>query len=367
MKRIIALILVAALMLGALITLTACKKDDGTPAGMQLARGGEEYGYNFYVPEEWTVSNRGEIACAYVSTLDSTSVTFVKAEAPTGDAGKTRSELTNEYFDAEMLKLPFTVTVGARGNAITFGNATEAYEYTYTYEYEKTTIGVMQILVYNGSDFYIFTYSSFVEEKEYGITYYDYYLVSKDDEPSKLQSIINSFKFTEKKGEPPVSEYERDENGWLIVSDKTVAGFILSIPDTYGVDYSSGIVSVTKADGTNISVSKATYTGVDKDAYWEHRKAELAPLVDKTTDAEGDEVSTLSEVEDGISVAVELEGVKWAFSYEYTYQLEGKQYHVYQVLIVRGQNGYVFTYTAYEDLYATHIDEAKQILVRIKY
>ena len=352
MKRILCTVLVLTTLLLSVFGLTSCKSGDELPEGMQLVRGGAEYGYNLYAPEEWTVSNRGDIACAYVSKLDSTNVTLVEAETPEGEI--------KDYFNGEMAKMPFPVTVGVECEATSFGNATRAYKATYTYEYGEAEIGVMQIFAYSGERFYIFTYTSTTKEKEGGVSHYDFYL-------EKLSSIIENVTFLEKSGEVAAPEYERTEDGWLIVSDKGLAGFVLAVPECYSVDYSSGIVSVTREDGTNISMSKATYTGVDKDSYWQKRKADLTPFVDKTVDGEGKEITTLKEVEGGISVAVELEGVKWAYSYEYTYRLEGEEYHVYQVLIVKGMNGFVFTYTASEADYASHIDEAKGILSRIEY
>ena len=48
--------------------------------------------------------------------------------------------------------------------------------------------------------------------------------------------------------------------------------------------------------------------------------------------------------------------------------LEGITYHVYQVLIVESMvNGYVFTYTASEENYAKHLEEAKTVLGKIDY
>ena len=359
MKRIICLLLAVVILATGVLALSSCKNKSEVPEGMQLVRGGSEYGYNLYAPEEWTVSNRGEIACAYVSKLDSTSIIFVKSEAPSAE-GMTRAEATVAYFDAEMAKLPFPLTVDLHGEAAEFGNAREAYKFTYSYEYNDTTVGVMQILVYNGDDFYIFTYTSFHEEKEYGLTNYEFYL-------EKLGTVISTFEFIDKSGEPAKPEYERDADGWLIVSERKVAGFVLHLPESYAVDYSSGIVSATDGDGRNITMSKATYTGVDKDSYWEQRKKDLEPFVDKVKDADGKESSSLSEVEGGISVAVNIDGAKWAYSYEYTFLREGVKYHVYQVLIVKGMNGFVYTYTSAEDNFATGIDTAKEILHKIEY
>lgn len=359
MKRIICLFLTAVILLTGVSALSSCKKNNGPPDGMKLMRGGAEYGYNIYAPVGWTVSNRGEIACAYASRVDTTSVTFVKAKAPSAE-GKTRAEATVGYFDEQMAKMPFAVTVDTRGEAAEFGNAPEAYRFTYTYEYEGRTVGVMQLLVYRGEDFYIFTYSSCKDKNEDGRTSYDTNLEA-------VGRVIATFEFIEKIGEPETPEYERDADGWLIVSDGMIAGFVMSVPDTFTVDYSSGSVSVSREDGGNITMSRMTYTGVDKDTYWERRKKELAQFVDKTDDGQGNEITSLEAIEGEISVPVELDGAKWAYSYEYTYSYDGVKYRVYQVLIVTGMKSFVYTYTATDTCYAAGIDEAKQILGKIEY
>lgn len=359
MRKILCLILAIATMISVL-SLTSCKKGDGAPEGMQVLRAGAEYGYNIYVPEEWTVSNYGEIAAAYVSKLDSTSITFVKAAAPEASL--------ESYFDSEMAKFPFEVTVEKRAAETAFGNATAAYKYTYSYEYSGSNIGVMQIFVYNGNDFYIFTYTSGLKDKGDGVTYYESYL-------EKVESVISSFEFIEKSGEVTKPQYTTDDRGYILASDKKICGFEMYVPSAYRVDYSSGMVSVSRDDGSSINMSKATYTNVQKETYWEHRLGEIKKLADVTVDESGNEVTTVKEIATLVEVTGEvftdndgmLSSVKWAYAFEYTYSLGGEVYHVYQVLVRDVMDGFVYTYTAKEANYATHIDEAKSILSEIKF
>ncbi len=371
MKKLLCLVLAIASVLSVL-SLTSCKKDDGAPEGMQPLRCGSEYGYNLYVPEEWTVSNYGDIAAAYVALRDPTSITFVKAEAPSGTL--------EEYFNSEMAQFPFAITREKENEATAFGNATKAFKYTYTYEHDinvqdingnglkddKIKTGVMQIFVYNGDDFYIFTYTSALTERDAGVTYYEYYL-------EKVNSVISSFEFIAKSGEVKAPEYETDDRGYILASDKSLCGFTMYVPNSYSVDYSSGMVSVSREDGTSINVSKATYTNVQKETYWEHRLGEIEKIADKTTNGEGKEVTTVKELAALVDVTADVFGetggisVKWAYSFEYTYTLYGVDYHVYQVLIRKNMNGYVFTYTAEEANYAAHIEEAKAILSEIEF
>ena len=347
MKKAIGIILLIATLLGAVLSLSACAgKDDGVPEGMQLAQGGEAYGYYLYVPEEWTVANYGKVGCAFVSKLNTTSVSLAEAELPEG-------ELT-AYFEAELAKLPFETTVGAVCEPTTAGNADKAYRYTYGYTYGEANMLTMQVFIYHKDSFYIFTYTSPNEEYTDGSTYYDSFM-------EKAVKILENLRFTEKVETSDKAEYPRDEDGYILVSDKKVSGFELYVPDSYAVDFSSGMVSVTREDGTNINVSKATYTGVSVDEYWKHRKEELEPLCDRIEGENGEGVSSITEINPGSYVDME----KNAYAYEYTYVMGGTKYHVYQVMIVSGMNGYVFTYTAYDELYAAHLDEAKTVLNKI--
>ncbi len=347
MKKTIGIILLMAMLLGVVTSLSACSGgDDGIPEGMQLAQGGEKYGYYLYVPEEWTVSNYGDVSSAYVSKVNTTSVSLAEADMPEGELA--------DYFEAERAKLPFEITVGAAGETTSFGNADRAYRYTYTYVWDETEMSTMQVFIYHADRFYVFTYTSFGEEYSEGVSYYDNYL-------DKVLEIMEKVSFTQKTDRDDGAEYERDEDGFILVSDKKIAGFELYVPDAYSVDFSSGMVSVTREDGTSINMSKATYTGVSVDKYWEHRKEELEPLCDKITSEDGETVSSITVINPGSFVDVGRN----AYSYEYTYSINGVKYHVYQVMIVSGMNGYVFTYTAYDELYGEHLEEAKTVLRKI--
>lgn len=352
MKRILTALL-ALVMIICTLSLTACGKDDGAPDGMQLVRGGEDAGYYFYGPEEWIVANVGDIACTYASKIDLTSMTFAETDKPSGTVA--------EYFESEKTKFPYEITVTVNGESCNFGDATKlATKYVYSYEYKDRSFTCMQIFVEHAQRFYIFTFTASNEEYDSEKTYYEFYL-------EKVTATIDAFKFTDKNESANTPEYERDSDGYILVSDKTLAGFEMYVPDTYKVDYSSALVSVSNSDGANITMSQATYTGVTNEDYWNARKENINAFCDKITDAEsGEQVSSLREIE--IAKQISLEGTNWALVYEYAYTLEGVEYHVYQVLIVESAvNGYVFTYIAPEAVYETYLEEANTILGKIDY
>lgn len=354
MKRILASFLALVMMICASLCITSCSKNDGAPDGMALVKGGDDIGYYFWGPEEWVVANMGDIACTYASKVDLSSMTFVESEKPNGTV--------EEYFESEKAKFPYEITVSVNAEKCTFGNADAlATKYVYSYTYKDISYTCMQIFVTNKDSFYIFTYTANNVSRSDEKTYYQFYL-------EKVTAVIDSFKFVEKtENSDEVPEYEKDGDGYILVSDKTLAGFKMYVPDSYKVDYSTALVSVSNRNGTNITMSQATYTGVTNADYWNARKENIKAFADKVLDSEsGEYVSTLKEIE--VAKQITLEGTNWALAYEYTYTFEGVDYHVYQVLIVESQvNGYVFTYIANEEHYEEHLDEAKRVLEKIEY
>lgn len=351
MKRI-ACALLALILLFAAFSMTSCGKDDGAPEGMALVKGGDDLGYYFWGPEEWVVANIGDIACTYVSKVDLSSMTFVEAELPEGTV--------SEYFEDEKAKFPYEIKVTVDGKDCTFGTAKTAKKYVYTYTYKEVSYTCMQIFVTHAECFYIFTYTASNVEHSEGTSFYDRYL-------EKVTATIDAFVFTDKV--PSIEEapvYERDEDGYILVTNKTLTGFDMYVPEAYKVDHSSVMISVSREDGTNITMAQATYTGVSHRDYWEARKKNIGAFADKVTDKDGNLVSSLVEKE--IEKQISLPGTNWALAYEYTYVFEGVTYHVYQVLIVESSiNGYVFTYTATEENYLKHLTEMESVLRKIDY
>ena len=349
MKRTIAALLAPVMILLSLFTLTSCSSNDGAPDGMALVKGGEDLGYYFYGPEEWVIANVGDIACTYVSKIDLSSMTFAKSEKPEGSIA--------EYFESEKAMFPYEISISVNGEACNFGNADPlaATKYVYTYTYKDISYTCMQIFITQSDSFYIFTYTASNAQKDGEQTYYQRYL-------EKVTAAIDAFKFTAKVSDENVSvEYVRDADGYLLISDKTLAGFNMYVPESYKVDYSSTLVSASHADGTNVNMSLITYTGVTFLEYWQTRIDNINAFANGT--CQGVRPLDKDNVE-----TVTIEGANNAKAYEYTYTYEGINYHVYQVIIIEnGVNGYVFTYTATEENYGTHLDEMKSILGKIEF
>ena len=373
MKKIL---LVLTLFIMTALTLTACQVNDGTPEGMQTVYGSDIDGYYFYGPEEWVVANVGDIKCTYVSTVDYTSATFVKSNLPSVSIPELSEEArVKEYFLNSIERLnsePFSnfSLSDVNGESCDFGNADSAYKFVYSYTYGEKPYKTMQILLFKGEDFYIFTYNSSAQEysQEEG-SYYQFYL------KNKIQPIIENFKFVNKSGAAEeVKQYDKDENGNIIVSDKSKADFTLTVSEEYTPDYSEGMVSVTHKDGANITVSKLIDSTISiKDNYLQ-RKDKLKALSDKADDGRAlfEEIKGVKVDENGDESLhiIELSNARSAALFEYKYTIFGEEYYVYQVFIVVGHldmKAYVFTLTCPIGQETVRRAEAMDILGRMEF
>ncbi len=389
MKKILLAILLIAL---ASLALTACGGGDEIPEGMKLVAGGDADGYYFYGPEEWITANQKDVACTYVSTLDYTSVTFVKSTLPEASSPDIPEAVRiKEYFISSTERLndyPFSgfTLSEIQGETCNFGNAERAYKFVYDYSYDDIPYcekdhkheekhppkpyKTMQILILNGDDFYIFTYNASSQNySDDDGSYYQFYLTNK------VQPIIENFKFVDKTaGAPEASAPTPDEDGYILVSDKTLSGFDLYVTPAYKTDYSSGIVSVSRDDGANITASVLIDATISIKDNYITRKNKLTALADKASDGtplftEIKGVKKNDEGEESLHI-IELPGVRSAAEFEYKYTILGKEYHTYQVFTVNGymdMKAFVFTFTCPEELYAERIAEAQDILARMEY
>ena len=361
-------------MLLSVALLASCGDEHNTPEGMQLVCGGEDKGYYFFAPEEWTVGKEmNGVNYAYVSRVNTTSVSFIEIDPKSfvkpDPAKSDEAFFLEDYFNTTKSEFPDSTKFGEKnGEKCLLGTgdtaAKKAVKYTYNYivksgysEVEQR-VAFMQIFASHGGRFYILTYAASLEERSEGVTVYDHYL-------ENFQSIIDNFRFTAKaETEEIKKEYAKDSDGDILASDEKLAGFNLYVPSDFTVDYSSAIVSATHSDGSNITMTKATATGVNLREYWEFRKSELSNYVDSITEL----------TEKGIA-EITISNADDAAVCEYTYVYNKKTFHVYQIYFIAGgiigsnlgAKGYIFTYTATEDNYSLHFDDINRILEKIEF
>ena len=343
MKKI-SLLLVLVLLFSSLLSLASCQKSD-VPQGMKLAQGGDEYGYRFYVPEEWTVSIVGDVATAFVSAINRTAVTYVEVPAPEGTV--------QDYFAASLAEFPSPPSIRVDGENAILGNCDTALRYEYDFAYDGDTYGVRQIFASFEGRFGIFTYTAKADAKEGETTNFDAYA-------AKADAVIESFRYLTKTGEGAAPIYEKDTDGWNLVSDKRVAKFALYLPEDMTVRYASGIVNAAFADGASITLSQTKAESMTFSQYWEKRKEELQNALRVT------ELTVISPDGGNNEYALApLGNLQNGFAYEYTYLYRGAKYHVYQVFAASRFYGFVFTYTSKDENYEDHRAAVGQIMEKI--
>lgn len=365
MKKSILFLLILAISIASLFS---CGNKDDAPEGLQTADVSER-GYIFYAPENWAVINSENVSAAKVSAINNTSVTFAEADIPSGTLP--------EYFDESMATLPegikSTLQILVRDEKCIFGNADgECLKYVYTYKYEDFDFACMQILVNHGSRFFIFTYTSYGDVNDELSDYRKYM--------SSVQLSIENFIFTEAKANDESVSYPKDSDGYNMVSNTKISGFELYLPESYEVVFSDAYVKAKISDGANISLSKATQTGIDIVDYLKMRKEELCRFATDFTDiavtftVEIPEESTIMKNWTfGVDPECNSELVfgdldsSSLVAYEYTYVFSGTAYRVYQMMGVGNLSGYVFTYTAIDSEYQNHIEEIKTILEKVRF
>ncbi len=385
MKKILCAML---LILTLALSLVSCGEDGvEIPDGMQIVKESAEDGYIFFGPEGWTISNQGNVAATYLSSFNKTSMTFVKADMPSIGTAVEGEDVYKIAFDAYMVnsskEFPYAISGELSGKSINFGSpdgpADKAYRYLYTYKAGDESVACLQVLIVRGDDFFIFTYTSFGSPDDETSAYRTYM--------EKVNDVMKNFLFTKKGQSTEVGkpEYEKDEDGYLLVSDKTLCGFDLYLPEGYEIVDNSGLVSAKISDGANIMISKAAETGKGVLDYLLERRADVINVADKgsftdikisvakAVDKNSDYFKTwkldiFPEYDSSLKFGNVADGQVAA--YEYTFSHGGNDYHVFQILGVSGglfKSGYVFTYTALESEYAEHFDQIRTILKKVEF
>lgn len=354
------------LILIMILCLFSCEGGENIPQGLSKIEIREGEDFIIYCPEGWSdisapMNEKEYVYAAKMSTVKKTSMTFVETDMPEGELG--------DYLAASLDALPEKIepTILTPLTKCTFGNAEEAYKCVYTYKYDDydytakdyvaKDFSFLQIFVKHGERFFIFTYTAeglaSDENSDYSI-----YL-------ENIQLVIDNFKISGE-GAPSVSvpNYEKDADGYNLVSDEGLCGFKLYLPDSYTVIDSRGDVEAKIPGGATISLTTATQTGASIKDYWKLRKLELERFATNVTEIEVNRANR--EGEEPVVIFGNLDTYKVA-SYEYTYDFGGVSYHVYQVMGVDNLKGYVFTYTAPESEYAANLDTIEIILKKVRF
>ncbi len=158
MKRLLAVFLAALMLLTLVISASSCKKDGGTPDGMQNVSA-PGVPFDLYVPEGWISQVSSGISGARVSNTDTSNVTVTLYMPDTEMSAETywQEKCLPEYTPAQgHVGLP-GFTVIEEGTDTTLGGV-NAKKYVFTFEMDGVKYQLMQILAVEGSMIYTLQY-----------------------------------------------------------------------------------------------------------------------------------------------------------------------------------------------------------------
>lgn len=156
MKKTLTLL---ALLLGAVLALTACGESLAVPDGMQRAST-EINDFYFFVPANWTLNTQTGFVSAYVGAADPTSVSVTSY----GIDGEPKT--VDEYVADALAELGAYAEIGAVAVSDTFLDNAEAKQIEYTATIAGTNYRVQQIFCVKRDTVYLFTYTATPEKFE---------------------------------------------------------------------------------------------------------------------------------------------------------------------------------------------------------
>lgn len=153
MKKTVVLI---ALALALIFTVSCSGKKSGVPDGMKLASDPKTASYTLYVPESWTVDMQTSSTRAYCSKEDRSSVIVMTGETENTDTpvkewwGSGLSELKALYPDFELV---------TEGEKVKLGGE-DAEKYVYSGTFDGTKFKYTQVAAVKRGVIYILTYGA---------------------------------------------------------------------------------------------------------------------------------------------------------------------------------------------------------------
>lgn len=140
------------------------------------------------------------------------------------------------------------------------------------------------------------------------------------------------------------------------LASNEITDYILYVPQDWTVDMSTGVTSAyfSPTDPSNISVIISSLSSANMTAseYWGSYKEQYT--------------QTLSDMEELETSNIILGGIN-AETHVFTATMSGTKYKFKQAIAVKGTDAYIFTYTATENNYDTHIDDVDSILEHFQF
>lgn len=144
--------------------------------------------------------------------------------------------------------------------------------------------------------------------------------------------------------------------GMKLISDDIVE-YKLYIPESWTADMSTGVASAyySSSDRSNISMTayEIDASSTDLSGFWKLYEKDFA--------------DTFADLEYEVNAENTLVNGNAAQKYVYKATVSGNTYKFMQTLILKQSRVYLFTYTALESNYDSHIEEVNRILENISF
>ncbi len=350
MKKTIGRVLGTCLLAVMLLTtLMSCAGTSEIPEGYQYATCNGEF-FRLFVPTQWTVNTESGVSSAFYSHTDEVSVTMAEVAfdpaEDTPQGGELKAFYERHLAQASQMKgyeLKKSAAPDAEYGYLLAGRAAGMLEYAVK-NGDKTYM-VHERMTTEAGRYYLFTYSA-VADTEAEDPWANFERWKTEVEGIMEELVFESFPYTDGDHERKIPEVDAPEDMQL-VSDNEVA-YRFFVPDTWIRDVNVGqnLVYASESDRSNVSV--ISYAPKDDqmtiEAYWE--------MCQKQYD---DNLENFEMVGEPVATTM---GEKPALVMEYTYTLGGVNYHVRQVVAKYSAMMYTMTYTALEENYETHVEEA---------
>lgn len=347
LKGVLSAALLLSLALCMLLTSCAAPQEAGgvpIPQGMKDATG-DGVGYYLFLPNDWKVDHSTGVTIATYATARIVFSSFNSKREPDEYWNASRAETEEMFTDFHMDEEAASTLFGK--------NAALRYKfsgilYDGNGDGKKDKYGVTQYVSKRNGKMYVLTYMA-PFEKDY------------EQYTTVVEAIVTNFLFTDKEetGGTPASPSDADNavnGGVKDIADPAIHDFHLYVPTSWVTDLQNGTVSayVSEENRTSISLVRNYPTAANTlPEYFNNLEKEYKEQLSDYRLVKKEEHRKATA--DGID----------SLRYEFTATKGGTAYRFFQELFVKGSYVYTFTYTATEEQYAQHVDEADAMIAGI--
>lgn len=347
-KGILSTALLLCLALCMLFTGCAAPGETGgvpIPQGMKDATG-EGVGYYLFLPDDWKVDHSTGVTIATYATARMIFSSFNSKREPAEYWNASREE-TEKMFTEFHMDEDAAKTLLGKNAALRYKFSGISYDGDG--DGEKDKYGVTQYVSKRNGKMYVLTYMA-PFEKDY------------EQYTAVVETVVANFLFTEEEATgTPASPTDTDSTvngGVKDIADPAIHDFHLYVPASWVTDLQNGTVSayVSEENRTSISLVRNYPTAANTlPEYFEKLEKEYREQLS--------DYQLVKKEERRKASTAEIDSLR----YEFTATKGGTSYRFMQELFVKGSYVYTFTYTASEERYAHHLDEADAIIAGIAF